>query len=145
MAVALGGCRLSSAYAIQGSDPFCVLTMMPYSAWKPLVNPVQDNPITLCDYFSTEEKDLVTIEYHPTPQYAGEYYSLRYNEAQRWYWLSNQTAEELLLFLSYDSHPTHGVKCEYNSPHSSARTDTTTRLSSHSIPQPSGTRGRGTT
>ncbi|CZT07624.1 uncharacterized protein RAG0_13014 [Rhynchosporium agropyri] len=92
---------------IDGSDTWRLQIV---NAWKPLVHPVQDNPITLCDYFSTEEKDLVTIEYHPTPQYAGEYYSLRYNEAQRWYWLSNQTAEELLLFLSYDSHPTQGVK-----------------------------------
>ena len=111
MVQTLGACRSSSesTFSPKSNQAFDIT---PYSAWKPLVHPVQDNPITLCDYFSTKESDLVTIEYHPTPDYAGEYYSLRYNESQRWYWLSNQTANELLLFLSYDSHPTHGVKCE---------------------------------
>jgi len=82
-----------------------------YSAWKPLVYPAQDNPITVCDYFSTRKNDLVTIEYHPTPDYAGEYYALRYHKDQRWFWLSDQTADEMLLFLSYDSHPGNGLRC----------------------------------
>ncbi|KAL3421438.1 methionine permease [Phlyctema vagabunda] len=96
-----------AAQYLDGTDTYRLQII---NAWKPLVHPVQDNPITLCDYFSTKKSDLVTIEYHPTPDYAGEYYALRHNKDQRWYWLSNQTADEMLLFLSYDSHPPHGLK-----------------------------------
>jgi hypothetical protein len=48
------------------------------------------------------EDDLVVMELH-YPDRIGENFHLRFNSAQRWYYLANMEANEVLLFKSFDS------------------------------------------
>lgn len=50
-----------------------------------------------------------------TPQGAGEVYYVAYNESQEWFWLSNQTIDEVTVFVSYDSQRDVGPACAYAS------------------------------
>lgn len=48
-------------------------------------------------------------------EFVGEAYYLQYNEAQKWYWISGQTEEELMVFVNWDSDSVEvkglGTKC----------------------------------
>lgn len=73
---------------------------------------MEDSPLAFCDYKSIDSSDLIAAD-RVSEQYAGEVYYLRYNQGQQWHWFSNQTPDEIALFLSYDSHP-QGPKCKYH-------------------------------
>ncbi|ERF72759.1 hypothetical protein EPUS_04812 [Endocarpon pusillum Z07020] len=74
------------------------------NVWRPLKHVVRDAPLAFCDFTSVDAADLIATD-RPSREYVGEVYYVRYNSAQRWYWLSEQTPDELSLFMSYDSDP----------------------------------------
>lgn len=39
------------------------------------------------------------------PHYSGEISYLKHSKDHRWYWLSNQTTDEVAIFVCFDSHP----------------------------------------
>jgi hypothetical protein len=47
------------------------------------------------------------------PQRVGEVYSLHHNKSQRWYWLSDQTTEEVFVTIMYDSVAGSHARCEF--------------------------------
>lgn len=80
------------------------------NAWRPIRGPVQDVPLAICDAQSVSPKDFVDTdidhfgEHDMTrPRHTGQIYSVRYNPAHRWFYVSNMRPHELLLFKCYDS------------------------------------------
>lgn len=79
--------------------------------WRPIVGPVLDNPLTVCDARSVSPEDLVATEIHhfgendlTVPRHSGQIQSVRYNPAQRWFYVSEMRPDEFLLLKCYDSH-----------------------------------------
>ncbi len=78
--------------------------------WRPIVGPVQDNPLAVCDARSVAPQDLVETEIQhfgednfEVPRHRGQIYSVRYNADHRWCYVSDMQSDELLLLKCYDS------------------------------------------
>jgi hypothetical protein len=78
--------------------------------WRPIVGPVRDNPLAVCDARSVAPADLVATEIHhfgeddlAVPRHSGQIQSVRYNPAHRWFYVSEMRPDEFLLLKCYDS------------------------------------------
>jgi hypothetical protein len=78
--------------------------------WRPIVGPVRDVPLALCDARSVVARDLVPTNIHHfgendlgTPRHTGQIYSVRHNPAHCWFYVSEMRPEEALLLKCYDS------------------------------------------
>lgn len=78
--------------------------------WRPIVGPVYDNPLALCEAHSVMPEDLVPTNIHHfgeedlnLPRHSGQIQSLRHNPAQRWFYASAMRPDEVLLLKCYDS------------------------------------------
>ncbi len=78
--------------------------------WRPIVGPVQDNALALCEAHSVAPQDLVTTNIHhfgehnlAEPRHRGQIYSVRYNPSHRWFYVSDMQPDEVLLLKCYDS------------------------------------------
>jgi hypothetical protein len=78
--------------------------------WRPIVGPVLDNPLTVCDARSVAPSDLVpTAIQHfgednlSVPRHRGEIYSVRHAPAHRWIYFTAMRPDEVLLLKGYDS------------------------------------------
>ena len=78
--------------------------------WRPIVGPVQDNPLALCGAQSVSPQDLVATDIHhfgehdlAVPRHSGQIYSVRHNPAHQWFYVSDMQPDELLLLKCYDS------------------------------------------
>ncbi|KAH8763335.1 hypothetical protein F5883DRAFT_423478 [Diaporthe sp. PMI_573] len=74
------------------------------STWRSLNPTCEDSPLAFCDYRSVEAQDLIPSD-RIIPERAGEVYYLFHNERQRWCWLSEQTPNDLAVFVLYDDKP----------------------------------------
>ncbi|KAL2024720.1 hypothetical protein VTK56DRAFT_6921 [Thermocarpiscus australiensis] len=73
--------------------------------WRPRVNHAEDFPLAVLDPTTVDpEKDLVYLD-HISQVTVAETMYIRHNPNHRWYWLSNQTPDEAVLFTQYDTHP----------------------------------------
>jgi len=72
------------------------------SAWRPLQVPVRDWPLALCDASSVDPADLMASDVI-YPKYLAENRLVHFNKDQNWYWLPDQTTDEVLLFKAVDS------------------------------------------
>jgi hypothetical protein len=70
--------------------------------WRPIRVPVRDMPLAVCDARSIAPQDLVPSDL-VYKERTGEIYSVTYNPAHRWFYLSNMTPDEGLLLKCYDS------------------------------------------
>ncbi|GAA5980388.1 hypothetical protein JCM11641_001786 [Rhodosporidiobolus odoratus] len=76
------------------------------NVWRPLAYPAQDCPLAYMDYRTLNvEQDLRATDLILSNEgnRKGENYSVLHNPAQKWYFLSNQTPEECIVFKIYDS------------------------------------------
>jgi hypothetical protein len=78
--------------------------------WRPIVGPVQDNPLALCAASSVAPKDFVETDIRhfgeddlDTPRHTGQIYSVRHNPAHQWFYVSDMLPDEFLLLKCYDS------------------------------------------
>jgi len=78
--------------------------------WRPIVGPVWDNPLAVCDARSVLHQDLVATDIHhfgeddlAKPRHSGQIYSVRYNPAHRWFYVSQMRPDEFLLLKCFDS------------------------------------------
>ena len=78
--------------------------------WRPIVGPVQDNPLALCDAASVAPSDLVPTEIQhfgasdtQNPRQRGEIYSVRYAPSHRWFYFPEMRPSEIVLLKGYDS------------------------------------------
>ncbi|MDM5179165.1 CmcJ/NvfI family oxidoreductase [Massilia sp. DJPM01] len=73
--------------------------------WRPLLAPVRNFPLALCDYRSLDVgTDLVATQLHfPAWLKDRENYSLKYNPGHRWYYWEGMTPGEVVVFKCHDS------------------------------------------
>ncbi len=78
--------------------------------WRPIVGPVLDNPLAVCEARSVAPADLVPTDIQhfgehdlATPRHSGQIYSVRPNPGHRWFYVSAMRPDELLLLKCYDS------------------------------------------
>jgi hypothetical protein len=78
--------------------------------WRPIVGPVQDNPLALCAASSVAPEDFVETDIRhfgeddlDTPRHTGQIYSVRHNPAHQWFYVSDMLPDEFLLLKCYDS------------------------------------------
>ncbi|KAK1753163.1 methyltransferase CmcJ [Echria macrotheca] len=72
------------------------------NVWRPIGHSVGDWPLALCDGTTVEPGDLLATD-HITKSYVGETYNMLYREKYKWYYLSDQAPDEVLLFKMFDS------------------------------------------
>ncbi|KAI0632412.1 hypothetical protein C8Q77DRAFT_1218795 [Trametes polyzona] len=72
------------------------------NVWRPIHHPVAHKPLAVSDWRYLDEKDLVSVRFI-YPHREGSTYSVKYNPNHRWYYLSNQTPDEVTLIKCYDS------------------------------------------
>jgi hypothetical protein len=75
---------------------------------------VQDWPLAICDGSTVDRADLVEAD-HIRRQYMGSTMYLKHNSNQRFYYMSNQTREDVLMFKNFDSDGGVGAQCELGS------------------------------
>ena len=80
------------------------------NVWRPIVGPVQDHPLAVCDARSAELDDFMSTEIQhfgegdlETPRHTGEIYSFRHRDRHRWYYAPDMQPDEVLFLKCYDS------------------------------------------
>ena len=80
------------------------------NVWRPIVGPVQDHPLAVCDARSAELDDFMPTEIQhfgegnlETPRHTGQIYSFRHRERHRWYYAPDMQPDEVLFLKCYDS------------------------------------------
>ncbi|OBS19721.1 hypothetical protein FPOA_11445 [Fusarium poae] len=74
------------------------------NCWRPICGTADERPLAMCDFYSIDENDLQPAD-RASREYVGEIYYAHYNPMQKWYWISDQSPEEVLLFKNFDSKP----------------------------------------
>ncbi len=80
------------------------------NVWRPLLGPVQDVPLALCDARTVRADDIVNTPIHhfteenlSTPSHSGEIQSVRHHPSHRWFYFSDMQPHEVLLLKCFDS------------------------------------------
>ena len=80
------------------------------NVWRPIVGPVQDIPLAVCDARSILAEDFIETDIHhfgeddlEHPRHTGMIYSVRHNPRHRWYYVSDMEVDEVLLLKNWDS------------------------------------------
>ncbi|KAA1469915.1 hypothetical protein DENSPDRAFT_835605 [Dentipellis sp. KUC8613] len=72
------------------------------NVWRPIENPVAHHPLAVADWRSLNPDDLVSTR-HLYRDREGYTFSVKYNPEHKWYYLGNQTPEEVILIKCFDS------------------------------------------
>ncbi len=70
--------------------------------WRPLVDPVEDYPLALCDARSLDPADLIDTE-RRAPDHSGEIQLAVHAPGQSWFYYPEMRPDEVLLFKTFDS------------------------------------------
>ena len=70
--------------------------------WRPLVDPVEDYPLALCDARSLDPADLIDTV-RQAPNHVGKIQLAVHADAQRWFYFSEMRPPEVLVFKTFDS------------------------------------------
>jgi hypothetical protein len=85
-----------------------------YQTWRAVTEPPQDNLLALCDRRSVPQSDVVfydaIIGDPGTALESVEARSCRFGPDHRWWYVSDMGAEDLLVFIGYDSDDPEGVQ-----------------------------------
>ncbi len=73
-----------------------------YNVWKSLRDPVEELPLALCDATSQNDGDMLRMDLKYRER-TGEIYVMRYAPSHRWIYFPHMTAEQALLFKTYES------------------------------------------
>ncbi len=80
------------------------------NAWRPIVGPVQDHPLAVCDARSAKLEDFIstTIQHFSegdlqNPSLTGEIYSFQHSPSHRWFYVSDMQPDEMMLLKCFDS------------------------------------------
>lgn len=102
--------RAAEILAAAGKPDYVTKRKALINVWRPIIGPVQDVPLAVCDARSTVPGDFVPTDIHhfgeddlERPRHSGEIYSVRYNPAHRWYYAAEMQADEVLLLKNWDS------------------------------------------
>ena len=72
------------------------------NVWRPIVAPMLDAPLAICDASSVAAEDFVTMDLLYRDR-TGEIYVVRPNDRHRWLYAPAMAEDEVLLFKCYDS------------------------------------------
>ncbi len=72
------------------------------NVWRPIRGPLRDAPLAMCDARSVSPGDLVPSDLIYRDR-KGEIYLMQHNPKQRWYYVPEMRADEVLLLKCYDS------------------------------------------
>lgn len=76
------------------------------NVWKPIEYPVHHYPLGVTDFTSVDvERDMVKTYLKKWTGEESSFYTVRYHPKHKWYFLDEQSPDELLLFKNYDSDP----------------------------------------
>ncbi|MSQ67551.1 MAG: methyltransferase [Gammaproteobacteria bacterium] len=102
--------RAQEILAAAGCPSYAGHRLALINVWRPIIGPVQDVPLAVCDARTTQPTDFVATEIHhfgeddlEHPQHSGEIYSVQYNPAHRWYYAHDMQPSEVLLLKNWDS------------------------------------------
>ncbi|HEY5719915.1 MAG TPA: CmcJ/NvfI family oxidoreductase [Gammaproteobacteria bacterium] len=84
------------------------------NVWRPLVDPVEDYPLALCDARSLQPSDLVDTE-RRAPNHVGEIQLALHRPGHRWYYYPRMRPDEVLLFKTFDSLAAGVTPCSIHS------------------------------
>ena len=85
------------------------------SVWRPLIASVEDWPLAVCDGATVTASDLVETD-HIRRHYTGSTMYLQHNPGQRFYYMSKQGKDDVLIFKQFDSQRNIPGKCSYKCP-----------------------------
>lgn len=72
------------------------------NVWRPIKGPVLDSPLALCDARTFTDADLIASDL-VYPHVRGETSRVEFRPEHRWYYFSEQQAEEVILIRVHDS------------------------------------------
>ncbi|KAH7137373.1 hypothetical protein B0J13DRAFT_77640 [Dactylonectria estremocensis] len=81
--------------------------------WRPSGDPIESHPLAVMDGSTVTDEKLVEVDV-VRHSYIGESYYPLQHDAYKWYFINNQTKEDVLLFKMYDSAEGVRAKCEAN-------------------------------
>jgi hypothetical protein len=100
--------------------PIAARRVIVLNFWRPLFNPPDRAPLALCDARTVQPDDLLETmlygyghEGYSWHDIGISVYQVASSPAQRWYWFSNMTPEEVLLIKTYDSEGVVGRACPH--------------------------------
>jgi hypothetical protein len=70
--------------------------------WRPIVDPLQSNPLAMADARSVEPADLLIAE-RRYPHRVGQTYRLKYRPSHRWFYFPRMRRDEAIVFKVFDS------------------------------------------
>jgi hypothetical protein len=70
--------------------------------WRPIRGPVRDAPLAVCDALTVGQDDLIPSDLI-YPHRVGETYSVIFDPAHRWFYVSDMQPNEVLMLKCYDS------------------------------------------
>lgn len=73
------------------------------NVWRPLNGPVVSSPLAFASSHTVRDEDLVPVE-HRYPHRTGHTASVKYNEGQKWNYLSGMRNDERILLECFDSY-----------------------------------------
>ena len=73
-----------------------------YNVWKSLRDPVEELPLAMCDATSHNDGDMLRMDLKYRER-TGEIYVMRYAPSHRWIYFPHMTADQALLFKTYES------------------------------------------
>jgi hypothetical protein len=84
------------------ADRLLARRMAIIQAWRPIVGPLQRDPLAICDARSLGPDDLIAAERRHEDR-IGEIYHVAHRATQRWYYFPEMTREEVLILKCFDS------------------------------------------
>jgi hypothetical protein len=90
------------AAAVLGTARVADRRMVAINVWRPIVGPLRDCPLAICDASSVEERDLLATDLL-YPDRTGQIYYVAFNPAHRWYYAPDMQTDEVWVFKNYDS------------------------------------------
>jgi hypothetical protein len=87
----------------QDADRLLTSRVRIINVWRPIANPVAHNPLAVADYRSLNASEDLIPTAHIYPDREGATLSVRHSPAHQWYYLSDQTPDEVTLIKCFDS------------------------------------------
>ncbi len=72
------------------------------SVWRPLVDVVETDPLVCCDVQTVKDTDLDIVQKVMDDTVEESMY-LKWRKEHQWYWMSNQTREDVIVMTVWDS------------------------------------------
>jgi hypothetical protein len=73
-----------------------------FNVWRPMVGPLQEAPLALCDQTTMRRRDWIDVDLFYRDR-VGETWALAWQPDHQWYWFPDMRPDEVVLIKSWDS------------------------------------------